>query len=122
MHAAVPLPPRAPCQSVITNLRIRESGGRRRSGRVRSISGSRHAAPRRSESELKCPVCGEIATRKVSGGSGLVFKGSGFYITDYGKDGKKDQRLARPSSEGEAGGAKDSGDKGKGSKGSGSEA
>jgi putative FmdB family regulatory protein len=36
----------------------------------------------------KCPVCGKPATRKISGGAGLVFKGSGFYITDYGKDGK----------------------------------
>ena len=36
----------------------------------------------------KCPVCGRPATRKISGGAGLVFKGSGFYITDYGKDGK----------------------------------
>jgi putative FmdB family regulatory protein len=36
----------------------------------------------------KCPVCGKMATRKISGGAGLVFKGSGFYITDYGKDGK----------------------------------
>jgi putative FmdB family regulatory protein len=36
----------------------------------------------------KCPVCGKPATRKISGGSGLVFRGSGFYITDYGKDGK----------------------------------
>jgi putative FmdB family regulatory protein len=36
----------------------------------------------------KCPVCGRAATRKISGGAGLVFKGSGFYITDYGKDGK----------------------------------
>jgi putative FmdB family regulatory protein len=41
--------------------------------------------------ELPCPVCGKIATRKVSGGAGLLFKGSGFYITDYGKDGKKGQ-------------------------------
>jgi predicted nucleic acid-binding Zn ribbon protein len=32
------------------------------------------------------------AVRMISGGAGLVFKGSGFYITDYGKDGKKDQR------------------------------
>ena len=36
----------------------------------------------------RCPTCGKAATRKISGGSGLVFKGSGFYITDYGKDGK----------------------------------
>jgi putative FmdB family regulatory protein len=35
--------------------------------------------------ELPCPECGAIATRKVSGGAGLVFKGSGFYLTDYGK-------------------------------------
>jgi putative FmdB family regulatory protein len=35
-----------------------------------------------------CPVCGQPASRKISGGAGLVFKGSGFYITDYGKDGK----------------------------------
>jgi hypothetical protein len=26
--------------------------------------------------------------RMISGGAGLVFKGTGFYITDYGKDGK----------------------------------
>ncbi|HEX2217954.1 MAG TPA: zinc ribbon domain-containing protein [Gemmatimonadales bacterium] len=36
----------------------------------------------------KCPVCGKPAVRKISGGAGLVFRGSGFYITDYGKDGK----------------------------------
>jgi len=36
----------------------------------------------------KCPTCGKAATRKISGGAALVFKGSGFYITDYGKDGK----------------------------------
>jgi putative FmdB family regulatory protein len=36
----------------------------------------------------RCPTCGRTAIRKISGGAGLVFKGSGFYITDYGKDGK----------------------------------
>ena len=39
--------------------------------------------------ELPCPECGKLAVRQLSGGAGLVFKGSGFYITDYGKDGKK---------------------------------
>ena len=38
--------------------------------------------------KTKCPTCGKPAKRKISGGAGLVFKGSGFYITDYGKDGK----------------------------------
>jgi putative FmdB family regulatory protein len=42
--------------------------------------------------ELPCPVCGKPAARRMSAGGGFVFKGSGFYITDYGKDGKKDQR------------------------------
>src|SRR5678809_911573 len=36
--------------------------------------------------ELECPVCGKMATRQLSGGAGLVFKGSGFYLTDYGKN------------------------------------
>lgn len=36
----------------------------------------------------KCPTCGAAAMRRISGGAGLHFKGSGFYITDYGKDGK----------------------------------
>ena len=35
-----------------------------------------------------------VATRIISGGASLLFKGSGFYITDYGKDGKKDQRTS----------------------------
>ena len=44
--------------------------------------------------EVHCPECGAVAERQLSGGAGLVFKGSGFYITDYGKDGKKDQQKA----------------------------
>ena len=46
-----------------------------------------------------------MATRIISGGAGLLFKGSGFYITDYGKDGKKDQRSAAASSGGSTGGS-----------------
>jgi predicted nucleic acid-binding Zn ribbon protein len=37
---------------------------------------------------------GTVAERMISAGAGLLFKGEGFYITDYGKDGKKDQRAA----------------------------
>jgi putative FmdB family regulatory protein len=60
-------------------------------------------------SELPCTVCGKVATRKVSGGAGLLFKGSGFYITDYGKDGKKGMTAAAGS-----GGSKNGGDQGGG--------
>lgn len=39
-----------------------------------------------SESPLeKCVECRGKVRRVVSGGSGLIFKGSGFYITDYAK-------------------------------------
>jgi putative FmdB family regulatory protein len=31
----------------------------------------------------KCPVCGGRAERVISGGAGFLFKGEGFYITDY---------------------------------------
>jgi putative FmdB family regulatory protein len=37
----------------------------------------------------ECPSCGAAAERRISGGSGLVFKGSGFYITDYRGEGYK---------------------------------
>jgi len=43
-----------------------------------------------------------VATRIISGGASLLFKGSGFYITDYGKDGKKDQRTSGGSSSAES--------------------
>ena len=37
--------------------------------------------------EVICPECGAKETRKMIGaGSGIVFKGSGFYVTDYKKD------------------------------------
>ena len=52
-----------------------------------------------AEAAPACPECGEIASRLISG-AGLVFKGSGFYITDYGKDGKKKQEAASPKAEG----------------------
>lgn len=32
----------------------------------------------------KCPACGRQSLRRqIGGGAGLIFKGSGFYITDY---------------------------------------
>ena len=36
-----------------------------------------------SEPISVCPKCNEHVKRKITGGTGLIFKGSGFYITDY---------------------------------------
>jgi putative FmdB family regulatory protein len=37
----------------------------------------------------QCPACGKEASRLLSGGAGLLFKGDGFYITDYRSDSYK---------------------------------
>ena len=36
----------------------------------------------------KCPKCGGKLKRLIGSGSGIVFKGTGFYSTDYKKPGK----------------------------------
>ncbi len=41
---------------------------------------------------LPCPTCGKMAERVISGGAGLVFKGSGFYATDYKKASDKPEK------------------------------
>ncbi|MDR1319717.1 MAG: zinc ribbon domain-containing protein [Treponema sp.] len=39
-----------------------------------------------SDDPLKsCPKCGKEVRRLINGGSGVIFKGSGFYVTDKGK-------------------------------------
>jgi putative FmdB family regulatory protein len=50
--------------------------------------------------ELPCPTCGKVAVRQLSGGAGLLFKGSGFYLTDYGKNAHRKAAPAAPSSGG----------------------
>lgn len=53
----------------------------------------------------QCPACKKPALkRQVGGGAGLIFKGSGFYITDYKKksgtpDAKPDAKPASKSTE-----------------------
>lgn len=49
----------------------------------------------------KCPACKKQGLkRKIGGGAGLIFKGSGFYITDYKKKGpdgaKKESGEGKP--------------------------
>ncbi len=44
----------------------------------------------------KCPACGTLAQRVITGGVGLHFKGSGFYATDYKKGHKAPERQDGP--------------------------
>ena len=37
----------------------------------------------------KCPKCKGKVNRLIGGGSGIIFKGSGFYATDYKKSTKE---------------------------------
>ncbi len=39
----------------------------------------------------KCPKCGEKVRRLISAGAGIIFKGSGFYATDYRKKSKSEK-------------------------------
>ena len=55
-----------------------------------------------------CPQCGAAAERVLSGGAGLLFKGSGFYITDYRSD------TYKKAAESEKGGSSSSSSPGKG--------
>ena len=58
------------------------------------------------EPETACPECGEKAERVLSGGAGFLFKGDGFYITDYRSDSYK--KAASAESDG-SGSSSDSG-------------
>lgn len=65
----------------------------------RTISGA--------EAQAACPVCGETAERIMSPTS-FAFKGSGFYLTDYGKNAHRDKASAPKSTSGDSS-ASDSG-------------
>jgi putative FmdB family regulatory protein len=58
----------------------------------------------------QCPACGKEATRMLSGGAGLLFKGDGFYITDYRSDSYRKaaekEAPGKPGGGGESGGGK----------------
>jgi putative FmdB family regulatory protein len=65
----------------------------------------------RDEPLRKCPKCKKAALKRlVGGGAGLIFKGSGFYITDYkNKPQAKPEGASKPEAGKGAGEAKQSG-------------
>ncbi|NOT30136.1 MAG: zinc ribbon domain-containing protein [Planctomycetes bacterium] len=70
----------------------------------------------------KCPACKrQKLKRKIGGGAGFLFKGSGFYLTDYRSDSYKkgaeaEAKPAEPSSASPTAGEKTPGEKGAGEK------
>ncbi|MCL2442481.1 MAG: zinc ribbon domain-containing protein [Treponema sp.] len=48
-----------------------------------------------SDQPLKdCPECGKEIRRLIFGGAGVIFKGSGFYVTDKGKSAGSETKAA----------------------------
>ena len=45
-----------------------------------------------------CPKCGGKVKKLISGGAGIIFKGSGFYSNDYRSSGYKQQAKAEHTS------------------------
>ncbi len=72
----------------------------RKCGRVQDEFHSITANPR-----VKCKKCGGACKRKLGTGSGIIFKGTGFYETDYkragvrGSDGKLEPKSGEGKSE-----------------------
>lgn len=67
-----------------------------------------------------CPECGEDeAERLISSGAGLVFKGSGFYATDYRNSSGRREGKERAGEAGDGGSSGDAGDGGSGASGAG---
>jgi len=60
----------------------------------------------------RCPKCKGRADRLISGGAGILFKGSGFYATDYRSSGYKEKAKQEQS----GGGSEKSGGEGGGDK------
>ena len=61
----------------------------------------------------KCPKCGARAARVPAGGAGLLFKGSGFYQTDYRSKSyqdaaRKESGASKPASSEKSGGSEKS--------------
>src|SRR5882762_87494 len=59
----------------------------------------------KSKPTRKCPKCGKNKVDRLLGvGSGMIFKGSGFYITDYRSEGYKQSAKAAEGAGGGSGG------------------
>lgn len=46
-----------------------------------------------------CPTTGQPVKRIISGGGGVVYKGTGWYVTDYKNNSRKNNGSSQPKSE-----------------------
>jgi putative FmdB family regulatory protein len=58
----------------------------------------------KEEPLTKCPNCGKNKLKKlISGGAGFIFKGSGFYLTDYKNKSSKANKSKSSTKSGDSG-------------------
>ena len=62
-----------------------------------------------AEPLTECVTCGEPVRRLIGGGTGIIFKGSGFYVTDS-KNGSRGKKAATGDGDGDAKKDKEKGD------------
>ena len=70
--------------------------------RCEACGGKTEAFQRMSDAPLtECPRCNQAAlVRLVSGGAGVIYKGEGWYVTDYSKKSTGGKETLPPASEG----------------------
>ena len=59
-----------------------------------------------AEPLTECVTCGEPVRRLIGGGAGIIFKGSGFYVTDS-KNGNRGKKASAKDTDGKSDTAKD---------------
>jgi putative FmdB family regulatory protein len=77
----------------------------------------------KDDAKKRCPKCKGVAQRVPAGGAGVLFKGSGFYVTDYRSKAYKEkarQEKTASGGSGSSGGGSGSSGGGSGSSGGGS--
>ena len=60
----------------------------------------------------KCPACGRLKLRRKISRSAFHLKGEGWYVTDYGKNGKKDSKQGEQESKSDSKNGSQSGSSG----------
>ena len=66
-------------------------------GKIHDVEHGMNEAPK-----IKCNYCGTTCEKKITGGTGFILKGVGWYSTDYKNKTRKDVKKGRDSKNGSA--------------------